>query len=870
MDAAWHHEIDGTEKEKIRQAMLDMFGHAPDPVQTWAELENKMEVVEFRKNSSMLHLSCGLCGDVALLESSAGMDDVCRNRILRQVLLGRAKRGEVKSLRNAITFQSRTLEVRTRLTVKLACKWLRGRRDLLPFIETLVGVAGMGAGSFCSYVAAVCCLGSNDLIKLIEKKGIFKCCIKCALSASKQFKIAVRFGTTDVPERDGEIFDWQYLTHMLGRFDHEVFSDKDDLTTRVDYDKNQRISNAMDGYRDKFDAKYEELLEAEGDRFGYICGKNRNASGRRLLPLTALALTAVPTGSVPAIGVNGYAKDEIPIALLNKKLAIIYMTEGEEMALKMANANTRSGWMWKLEIGKLRNLVPGTYSYYLSSARVSAYGESAFLGELSGVPLMWGEAHKEADNRKFMEYQELGYVANRDFKNYNICHKHERMQMFYLAGARRCDIMGETELADEFRYMARCLDDVGVYVDGVYNKWEFGLQSGWAHTMLFHCVHNSCAGRAAEAIVNEMCGWRRMIGRHQGDDSAEVWSNVMAAPIAQAMLDSSGQVGQSDKQHFARKQGSWSEFLRIWTRSGMIRGSALRVIGGFVSGDSQHPVLEGGHEAVRTIVTIMNTIWRRLGGTIYVRRSDIEGMIAYWSQSNESYRNGDRHDWRAHMCGKFGLSLAAFPEMRWNLVKGQVVKKMRYQVKVGRMMLKRSARNLELAGRVEGLGEYAQEYAEDMLACSVQHSFTLEEVKLSGAEEMPENSRYEDWLAKKVVDHCHSGQGGWRDEDDFCKQVAIGYLFAGSERVAKASVATGRSYAVRGSDGMREKVFRGLDLLSDKIRGDKPIVKESLVCAEKYWAHAELLIRDFKNTPIIQRVLGYAIARIAIASGELM
>lgn len=862
-------------RKMMRNLVLELLGHAPDPELCYADICDSMKIVKTPMcRGAAMCLSCAEHGEVVQDVPGSTMDDGRRAEIITKVLRGRCIRREEKELRDSMVFQSRTLEIRTKFTPKLAIKWLKGRRDLLRYVPTLVGVAGMGAGVFCSYVASLTSGGAMGLHDLLLDKRCYTCCIKCALESQKEFKVNVRFGSVDRPELDGEMFDWQYATHMLGRFEHEVFADREDLEDRVNYDATMPVHNGVYGLKDEFDDLYEEEIAREGRRFGSVCAHALLTSDQPYHNLTEMALTKIPTGSIGSYGVNDLASSEVDKMHLNKKLAIIYMTKGEEEATKYGQMHARSGWLWKLEIAKLRNLVPGTLGYYLSSARVSAYGEARFLGTLDGVPLMWSEARKEKADAKFAGWQDYGYVACRDYKNYNMCHKHERMQMFYREAAGEAQRLGAVEMANDFKHMIACLDDVGVYVDGEYKKWEYGLQTGWAHTMLFHCVHNSCAGRVAAKIVERYTGWRRLVASHQGDDSREVWSNPLAGPLAQAILDAGGQVGQPEKQHFARDRKSWAEFLRVWYRGGLTRGSTLRMIGGFVSADSQHSPQEGGMEMLKTVVTGINDIWRRQGGKIEWRRSDIEAILAFWSASNEGFRLRGSVDWRAVLSERFGLSVGPYPEMRWTATGGKVVRKKRYNVEIGPGLLKRSRRNLQAVGRAPGVYAYAKEYATDMIMSSVEMSADMIGVKVAPACPLGESDaerRLHRVLvqgAKRVVGNCLQGRQGWQDRDEFDRQVTINHLFAGSESVALSYVKTQTSISLRGAHKLRENISHGLKILAGKTSVDKPKLKCDLVCAKKYWPHVEIYLREAAIPRICQGILGRLVATEAMWRGE--
>jgi hypothetical protein len=859
----------------FREVLIELLGHAPDPVMTLEEILGTMGEVETPdERGAAVCLACDKWGKCELEVAGSSMSDARRASLLLRLLIGQSSRAEECELRDSLKFQSEALRQRTRIAPRLAIKMLRGRRKFIRYLNTLIGVAGMGGGAFCSYVCALCSNTNLGLHDLLSEKKCYTCCIKCALESQKVFKACVRYGACDRPDLDGEMFDWQYATHMLGRFEHEVFADQDDLKSRTDYDKNLPVRNGMYYTKKEFDTEYEKELVLEGERFGYICAKAVKTTGQAYHNLTEMALTKIPTGSIGANGINEHAAAEIDKAYLNKKLAIIYLTKGEEEAIKFSETHARSGWMWKLEISKLRNLVPGTLGFYLSSARVSAYGEARFLGGLKDVPLMWSEARKEQDNHRFSGWQEFGYVACRDYKNYNICHKHERMQLFYRSARLMAVKLGQLELAADFEHMEKCLDDVGVYIDGIYNKWEYGLQSGWGHTMLFHCVHNACAGRVAARMVKQMVGWHRYVASHQGDDSREVWSNAVAGPLAQAILDAGGQVGQKEKQHFANDRGSWAEFLRVWYKGGVTRGSPLRIIGGLVSSDTQHSTHEGGVESIRAIVDITNDVWRRQGGSFGWRQSDMTAVLEYWATSNSEFSERGATDWRVLFSERFGLASAPFPELRWSCLGGKITRKLRHRVDIGPYMLKRSRRNLAAVGRAPGVANYAREYAQDMIASGVEHSTDVSGVSINYAPVVGsatieiENDQMLACAANEIVDRCLSGKLGWTDRDEFSMQMTVNHLFGGSESVARAYVQDHDSISVSGSAKLRENVKKGLLLLAGKTSIEKPKLRQNLVCAKKYWPHVETYLQGRDLSQSVQCWLGFHVARVAIERGE--
>jgi hypothetical protein len=69
----------------------------------------------------------------------------------------------------------------------------------------------------------------------------------------KDFKIRARYGTTCSTVDDGDLFDWQYIDQMLGRYDHVEFADLEDLQERLDFEGDNVVRNVMSTYRGEFD-----------------------------------------------------------------------------------------------------------------------------------------------------------------------------------------------------------------------------------------------------------------------------------------------------------------------------------------------------------------------------------------------------------------------------------------------------------------------------------------------------------------------------------------------------------------------------------------------------------------------------------------
>lgn len=879
LDALWR-TGDPCFRDAVRVRATALLNHTIDPLQTWGQVVASVQPVECH-TSVAPHRATGACvlcvecsrhtntnvGTIISNEKQPGLSRVERLFIIKKLLLGRAIRRELKSLLDSMVEMSETLRTRQRVPARVAIDWLRSRRDLWCYAEMLTDITYLGGGAFSTSVAVITQWGEHAVLDLFQKNHVFSCCHKCASGALSDFKNAARYGTTDEVVPNSELFDWQYCTQMLGRYDHPAFADFSDLSVRQNFEEDNVVPNALSYLRPKFEEKFDGHIQAEGERFGLLLSGNIRARGGVFHTLGEMTLTNVPTGSIGKMGINHAAATEIPEEHINKKLAIAYLSRKEEEHIKRLQQHARSGWVWKLELAKQRNLVPGPLGLYIASARVSAYGENTFLATLKNCPLLWGEAHRQEDEQIGMDWQSVGYVADRDFKNYNACHTHKRMQMFYASAAKVAREQEQAGLADELEYIIRCLDDVGVYVDDEYRKWEYGMQTGWAHTMLFNCLFNSCSGSAVEEMMREEFGYTRYYARHQGDDSNEVWSHPLAGPIAQAILDSAGQAGQPTKQHFAPEVGSWSEFLRVWYKDRVACGSTIRSIGSFCSADAQHAPYEGGFGMLASIASGVNTVWRRAGGKMGWRPSDLACLCEYWAASNAQHKVGVAVDWRL-VFREGGLMFGAYPEMQYTTNGVRTERRGRYRVEVGPVLLSRARRNLLATAPADNVEEHAGAYARDLLESSVAHSHIITAGQITGVSPPRVATLEEETVARNAVKACLKGFKGWQSEDKKAIEVTVGSLFGGSERVAREYLLAGKWPSKTFSERIIERIQRGLYLLAGLTCEDKPIRAEYYVCSEKYLGHIELELRRNRSLHVRHDVLGLQLARYAMSMGD--
>ena len=838
LDLAWEAAPD--QRDAIRELVEQVLGHAPDPAPSWEAI------------ASSLPQSKPCCGSESALRLSCDVHEGGRftvsysNRLLsiRRLLRGHCLRREKKLLADALVCMSASLRVRTRLVPKLAIVLLSGRADLLPYAEMLCDAMGLGSGTFCTLVQAVTHYGVHPVLSLLAERRIFSMCHVRIGAALAEFAIMARVGCSDGPLSAEDLFEWQYVKQLLGRYDHPIFVDAADMYGRNDPDA-LRVDNGLASQAERFTKYMRAEIKKEAARFGEIAVQSYRSRRDRLILPHLSALTQVPTGSVGAAYCKGPAAAEVGSSNLNKKLATAYLSNARFWEILRNECHSFSDWLTKTELGKERNLVPGSFGFYLASTVLSAHGEAAFLASLDDSVIQMSDATAGHVLERLVGRADLGYVADRDFKNFNICLVHSDIRMFYNEVGDTALMMGASELADVAYHVGEAVRHVGVLKDGKRINWLYGLQTGWRHTMLLNTLFNVCSGRAVARVVEEDGLGVRRAGLHVGDDSAEVYDRPLAGPYAQAILDAAGMVGQAGKQHFARSFGSWTEFLRIRYSTGRQRGAALRALCSFVSVDAQHAPLEGGHSQVSAIADGWNTIWRRSGGTTCLRVSDAEAIVAYWNLCNCDYRGGVTANWRRHLstAGSSGLQFLAFPTLAWT-GKLRTKRVLRHPETVGPVLLRRATRNL-FSEAVAGAHVYNREYADDLMMSALQVS-DVDNGSAVGppldVSELTEAERVDvAYGARMIADSITSHALVPRDEMAEAAEAVCGLHFAGSSSVASAFAKAGGRVFGRMSDRVRNVTGLGMDILSGKTRVVKMPEFGYAPFPSEWWGHARRL-----------------------------
>jgi hypothetical protein len=106
--------------------------------------------------------------------------------------------------------------------------------------------------------------------------------------------------------------------------------------------------------------------------------------------------------------------------------------------------------------------------------------------------------------------------------NYNVAHKHEDIQLFYAGMKAGLHPQTHPIIADALDNIKECLDTVGIKgPDGTEYRWNYGLMSGWRHTMLINTSFNAMIARVAHFMLKKYEDISCYDTLAVGDDSTE-------------------------------------------------------------------------------------------------------------------------------------------------------------------------------------------------------------------------------------------------------------------------------------------------------------------------------------------------------------
>lgn len=172
-------------------------------------------------------------------------------------------------------------------------------------------------------------------------------------------------------------------------------------------------------------------LRAEGRRFAEITARRWKEDAELLHPVYPY-LMGVPAGFMPSAFVPKAVRTEIPSTERNKKMSFAGMSP-EQAAKIDEDSSSISTVDDKVEVGKLRSLVVGTIKLHNRMTQLSAVTESEYLVTMRECPLLAGTAKSRRLQKRMRACAKRGFVAARDYRNFNRCQPHSRIYKFFRA-----------------------------------------------------------------------------------------------------------------------------------------------------------------------------------------------------------------------------------------------------------------------------------------------------------------------------------------------------------------------------------------------------------------------------------------------------
>jgi hypothetical protein len=263
---------------------------------------------------------------------------------------------------NDIPSWSDKLDVRRRIADKTWYLLLKGRKDLLFYLDTIVDLTFLSKQAFDSGVFCILAHGRCENLDILHNNRIFNRCYECAASALKLWQVACRSDTLRDHD-DTDAFNWQYASQMLGRLDHPHFVDTDDFEDRTDYDI-LKMKNKFSPLVPEFEKEFRKEIIKEGTRYGKIIDVKTDKKAYAIIPEHSF-LTEVAPGSIGSAYLNEDILSELGKERANKKISFAYMKKKDIKRLKSKKEkHSWSSFSIKHELAKERNLAPGSLAVY--------------------------------------------------------------------------------------------------------------------------------------------------------------------------------------------------------------------------------------------------------------------------------------------------------------------------------------------------------------------------------------------------------------------------------------------------------------------------------------------------------------------------
>nr|QDW81319.1 RNA-dependent RNA polymerase [Rhizoctonia solani dsRNA virus 7] len=472
-------------------------------------------------------------------------------------------------------------------------------------------------------------LGSEFRATVIERLapgGTFAAGMKGADSVLKPMHEDIRRAAclpawaSDIP--GGDYTHLMYMTTLMGRFYDVTKADDGSVNNRT------KFPGVHVASRDGINFTYDEHINSMDTALTTLYRAARNAlldkSKKTIDDFQADFLAVASSGSA-ASGKYELAHVESD-ARMNKRAWINELSAEDILGICSRPAEVVSNAVNKLELNKIRQLLPGPVWHWLGESIVlwgvenQSYRDNDYIALKKPAPITMARLL----DRKERDIVNPGTTTlDMDYADFNITHMITDMQKIYRTIKAAADEVTTTEqtwgdtdypgfVSRVCDWLIECLENLWMRADGGDGEIHHlirGLWSGWKSTQFINTNENSNYFNQARDCLAEILGADIFVkAEGQGDDMDAVVTSLVDALIAVNYFQYCGHEMQALKQLIGNKS---SEFLRITAHDGTLYGNLSRTIGSFCSADMQAPELENGPVTVQGLSMAVHTMIRR-------------------------------------------------------------------------------------------------------------------------------------------------------------------------------------------------------------------------------------------------------------------
>nr|QDW81320.1 RNA-dependent RNA polymerase [Rhizoctonia solani dsRNA virus 8] len=503
---------------------------------------------------------------------------------------------------------------------------------LMRFLDVARGTEGSGGIrgiGICGFTGILMFWYSSKLrAEVIEKlaaAGVFACGMKGADNILKPLHEDIRRAAALPPwvENKGDYTEMMYMTTIMGRYYSVTKADDGAINKRTEFPGVHKAS--VDGEEWTYDMHIQTMNVALDSLYNKARTALMEKSQTTLDDFMADVLAVASSGSA-ASGKTELQHIESD-ARMNKRAWLNELTAEQILSIPNMDPVVKSQAVNKLELNKIRQLLPGPVWHWLGEA-IAVYGVENAAFKLDHYIAL--EKSPSTTFNRLLDRQTRCFIhpdhvtLDMDYADFNITHMISDMQKIYHTIKRAASEVsqpddrtwGDTDycgfVVQLCDWLIECLANLQMRADGgdgMVHELIRGLWSGWRTTQFINTVENSNYAQQARACMQEILGYDMLIeAQGQGDDMDAVVLSEVDALLMVMYFNRCGHEMQPLKQLIGKYS---SEFLRITSHSGKLFGNLSRTIGSFCSSDMQtSEIVNGPETAVGASVTV-DTLIRR-------------------------------------------------------------------------------------------------------------------------------------------------------------------------------------------------------------------------------------------------------------------